>query len=35
MARLRSGSNSIVRVLFALITGLAVGSHPSFQPLAL
>ncbi len=34
MARLRSASNSIVSVLFALITGLAVGSNPSFQPLA-
>jgi membrane-bound lytic murein transglycosylase D len=34
MARLRSVSNSIVTVLFALITGLAVGSHPGFQPLA-
>jgi membrane-bound lytic murein transglycosylase D len=34
MARLRSGSGSILTVVFALITGLAVGSNPSFQPLA-
>ena len=34
MARLRSGSGSILTVIFALITGLAVGSNPEFQPLA-